>query len=254
MEFQHQWINGSQYQRIYVVGDVHGKLTLLKDTLQRAEFDPLRDLLISVGDLVDRGPDSAGVLRYYAEHEWFYAVMGNHEWMMVNAMDAQQKKARSEKEEYFITVWNRNGNEWVQHMPYDEKQALRDIAATLPSAITLTLEDGRRFGISHAQPHSLDWNEMIDWQGNMWDNPRWIWGRTRIAEESPERVNNVDLTFHGHTRSDGLKRVANSVFIDTASNDDYQGAFTFYELRSGRTFHGLTQKQFDTLNQDGKTP
>jgi len=38
-----------------------------------------------------------------------------------------------------------------------------------------------------------------------------------------------------------VKRVANSLFIDTASNDDYQGAFSLYELRTGEVFVGVKQ-------------
>ncbi|HAS6048318.1 metallophosphoesterase [Vibrio vulnificus] len=241
MEFKHRFIDGSRYQRIFVIGDIHGKLALLQDILKRVDFHGERDLLISVGDLIDRGPDSVGVLDYYQTHHWFEAVMGNHEWMMVNALDAQNKLERSEKEAYFIKIWHRNGCEWSQNLTGAEKQRLRDAVAQLPSVITVELEDGRRFGISHAQPHSLDWNEMIDWQGDMWDNPRWIWGRTRIAEEEPQAIANVDLTLHGHTRSEGVKRVANSLFIDTASNDDYQGAFSLYELRTGEVFVGVKQ-------------
>ncbi|HAS6251985.1 TPA: metallophosphoesterase [Vibrio vulnificus] len=241
MEFKHRFIDGSRYQRIFVIGDIHGKLALLQDTLKRVDFHGERDLLISVGDLIDRGPDSVGVLDYYQTHHWFEAVMGNHEWMMVNALDAQNKLERSEKEAYFIKIWHRNGCEWSQNLTDADKQRLRDAVAQLPSVITVELEDGRRFGISHAQPHSLDWNEMIDWQGDMWDNPRWIWGRTRIAEEEPQAIANVDLTLHGHTRSKGLKRVANSLFIDTASNDDYRGAFSLYELRTGEVFVGVKQ-------------
>ncbi|MCU8558465.1 hypothetical protein M2G36_01595 [Vibrio vulnificus] len=60
-------------------------------------------------------------------------------------------------------------------------------------------------------------------------------------EEEPQAIANVDLTLHGHTRSDGVKRVANSLFIDTASNDDYQGAFSLYELRTGEVFVGVKQ-------------
>lgn len=243
MEFKHRFIDGSQYRRIYVTGDIHGKLALLQHTLASVEFDAEFDLLISVGDLIDRGPDSVGVIHYYHQHAWFEAVMGNHEWMMVNAIDAESKADPSDKEAYFMQIWQRNGNEWAQSLGREEKIALRNVIAELPSVITVALEDGRRFGIAHAQPHSLDWNEMMLWQGDMWDNPRWIWGRTRIAEASPSLIANVDFTLHGHTRSEAMKTVANSLFLDTASSDDYQGAFTFYELRSGQTFVGLKQSE-----------
>lgn len=51
---------------VYAVGDVHGELALLKDLLARIEADSvsrgLRPLVVFLGDYVDRGPDSRGVL------------------------------------------------------------------------------------------------------------------------------------------------------------------------------------------------
>lgn len=39
--------------------------------------------MLSVGDLVDRGPDSIGCLKLL-EAPWFHAVMGNHEQLLLN--------------------------------------------------------------------------------------------------------------------------------------------------------------------------
>ena len=46
----------------FVVGDVHGCLPELTELLDKAKYDPSRIRLIFVGDLVDRGPDSKGVV------------------------------------------------------------------------------------------------------------------------------------------------------------------------------------------------
>ncbi|MBL2109540.1 serine/threonine protein phosphatase, partial [Klebsiella pneumoniae] len=50
-------INGAIWRNIWVVGDLHGCHTLLMNELERVSFDPLCDLLISVGDLIDRGAE-----------------------------------------------------------------------------------------------------------------------------------------------------------------------------------------------------
>lgn len=49
--------------RAIVVGDVHGCLKEFEELLQLVEFRPGEDRLVLVGDLVDRGPDSVGVVR-----------------------------------------------------------------------------------------------------------------------------------------------------------------------------------------------
>ncbi|MGB0713157.1 MAG: metallophosphoesterase, partial [Gammaproteobacteria bacterium] len=44
--------------RDLIVGDIHGEFIALKDRLDELEFVPGRDRLFSVGDLIDRGPNS----------------------------------------------------------------------------------------------------------------------------------------------------------------------------------------------------
>jgi serine/threonine protein phosphatase 1 len=58
----YQRINGADWRNIFVVGDLHGCYTLLMNELEKVSFDPARDLLISVGDLVDRGAENVECL------------------------------------------------------------------------------------------------------------------------------------------------------------------------------------------------
>lgn len=74
--------------RIYAVGDVHGRLDLLAGMHDRIAADlrrsPVDDhVILHLGDLVDRGPESAGVLDFVidrcAADDRVMALMGNHE-------------------------------------------------------------------------------------------------------------------------------------------------------------------------------
>ncbi len=83
----YQRINGSDWRNIWLMGDLHGCFALLMNRLRQLRFDPWADLLISVGDLIDRGPQSAdclGLLRC----RWFRAVRGNHEQMALEALES----------------------------------------------------------------------------------------------------------------------------------------------------------------------
>ncbi|MFT8209556.1 MAG: metallophosphoesterase [Symbiopectobacterium sp.] len=55
-------ICGDDYRHVWVVGDLHGCYQQLKQQLVARNFDERCDLLIAVGDLIDRGPDSAACL------------------------------------------------------------------------------------------------------------------------------------------------------------------------------------------------
>lgn len=73
-------------KRVLVTGDWHGCLSQAKLALESAGFNPQTDILIHLGDLVDRGPDSYECVQYLIdlqkEHGCVIAIRGNHddEW------------------------------------------------------------------------------------------------------------------------------------------------------------------------------
>ncbi len=73
--------------RTLAIGDIHGCLTALKTVVDAAQIEP-EDLLITLGDYVDRGPDSRGVLDWLIEKHRggrLVAIRGNHDLMMSQA-------------------------------------------------------------------------------------------------------------------------------------------------------------------------
>ncbi|MCE0557301.1 metallophosphoesterase [Motilimonas sp. E26] len=248
MHFQHQFIDLSDKRKVFAIGDIHGKLEPLKHALTQVQFDPTQDALISVGDLIDRGPDSPNTLHYFASQPWFYAVAGNHELMMSNALKVWWHAKRDDTQQRYIDIWFRNGGDWARNQDDDELRALLEIVEALPCVITCQVRHNKTIGFAHAQPHTLNWQEMQTWQGNMLDNPRWIWGRTRIKGEPNNPITGVDFTVHGHTMSEKAVCVANSYFIDTASYNDYQGAFTLLELNSEQ-LSTITQLKIIKINR-----
>ncbi|HEX8384112.1 MAG TPA: metallophosphoesterase family protein [Sphingomonas sp.] len=81
--------------RVYAVGDIHGRLDLLDELLARIDADdgrrdPAETTIVFLGDLVDRGPDSAGVvdrLRHLAgSGRRVRFLAGNHEEVFVEAL------------------------------------------------------------------------------------------------------------------------------------------------------------------------
>jgi serine/threonine protein phosphatase 1 len=73
--------------RVLAIGDIHGAYNALL-ALESAVGLSADDLLITLGDYVDRGPDSAGVLDWLIERRAkgkLVALLGNHERMMLDA-------------------------------------------------------------------------------------------------------------------------------------------------------------------------
>ena len=71
-------------QRNYlVVGDIHGCLDELKELLEAAGFDLAEDVLITVGDIIDRGPKVKETVDFLRSLPRYYSVMGNHEEKML---------------------------------------------------------------------------------------------------------------------------------------------------------------------------
>ena len=69
------------------IGDVHGCLNALKTLLNHLEPGE-RDTVVMLGDYVDRGPDSKGVIDYLIEWPWparLILLKGNHEIIMAEA-------------------------------------------------------------------------------------------------------------------------------------------------------------------------
>jgi serine/threonine protein phosphatase 1 len=106
-------------QRVYAVGDVHGRVDLFRDLVDKIEADDAargaaNTTVILLGDLVDRGPDSAGVLDAAIElgtRRRVRTLCGNHEEMFLKSL---------ESDGVLRDFLRRGGRETVLSYPIDE--------------------------------------------------------------------------------------------------------------------------------------
>ena len=86
---------GPKAHRAYAIGDVHGRLDLLEDVLAKIAADsrarrPARTTIVFLGDLIDRGPQSAQVVERLRTYQPGFAklvfLMGNHEEVLLRIM------------------------------------------------------------------------------------------------------------------------------------------------------------------------
>lgn len=149
--------------RDFVIGDLHGSLTCYENLIKHLQFDPSKDRMFSVGDLVDRGPDSLGTLGLL-RHPWFHATLANHEQMMLEAFNGG----------YMGQYWYQNGGQWgmetrnvaramekkkngtLEQAPIVtesdvELLDLLNLVEKLPFLITVNHKNGKKFHILHAE-------------------------------------------------------------------------------------------------------
>ncbi|MBN2688630.1 MAG: serine/threonine protein phosphatase [Deltaproteobacteria bacterium] len=74
--------------RIFVIGDIHGCLDKLETLMNRLDIDNDSDTVVFIGDYIDRGPDSKGVVDFILDLKTkvrhVVCLLGNHEQIFLN--------------------------------------------------------------------------------------------------------------------------------------------------------------------------
>lgn len=199
-------INGSDYGKVFVVGDIHGCYDLLMNELNKVEFDFETDLLISVGDLIDRGDKNIECLQLL-EEKWFACVQGNHEHMAINAVVNNNRA--------YFSCWVMNGGKWSLYIDYDEDIELKrllKIADEQPLIIELNTSLGETIVIAHADYPSDQYTYGKD--VNAHDV---VWSRSRFENSDSSSIGGADMFIFGHTPVEDILRKGNRLYIDTGA-------------------------------------
>jgi len=111
---------------LYAIGDIQGCLYELQQLLDKINFNPDKDQLWLTGDLVNRGPDSLGVLRFLKQLPTEpIAVLGNHDLhLLALAHNVVQPNNKDTCQEVLTADDSADLIEWLRHRPllhYDNK-------------------------------------------------------------------------------------------------------------------------------------
>ena len=195
--------------RDFVVGDIHGHTSKLMEQLDQLSFDIDKDRLICVGDLVDRGPESAQALALLNE-PWFFSVLGNHELLMVSGLKYQNSQHKM--------LWLQHGGEWIASSDPSQWPLWFDAIEKLPLAIEVSGKSGKRYGIVHADFPALNWGEFESLADKKLE--QCIWGRSAFKERREHKVAGIDLIIHGHNVCEQELQLGNRIYIEPGV---YQG-------------------------------
>ena len=207
-------------KRYYIIGDIHGRLDLFEALIGAVEHDAsdahaLELRIILLGDLVDRGPDSAGVIartRFWQQQRHVRVLAGNHEEMFL------QSFTRPEALRHFL---KHGGRETLLSYGLSSKQLrnleLEQLFALLPQLVPQSERDyiagfediiiAGDYAFVHA---GIDPARPIDQQ----KRSDLLWIRDRfLSHDGPL----PKVIVHGHTIFDTVMDCGNRIGIDTGA-------------------------------------
>ena len=171
---------------IYAIGDIHGSLQKLRDLIARCErhSDGRPATFVFLGDYIDRGPDSRGVVealmdRQSQQPECVIALKGNHEAVAIEIIDGKTE----------AEFWLREGGAaTLRSYGVGSARELPDEHIAWLRSLPLCHDDGRRFFV-HA---GIDPEKPLDAQSDH----DLIWIREPFLSDARDYGR---LIVHGHT-------------------------------------------------------
>jgi bis(5'-nucleosyl)-tetraphosphatase (symmetrical) len=175
---------------VYAIGDIQGCFKELIKLLDHIQFDPTVDQLWLAGDLVNRGPDSASVLRYAKQlgSETVKVVLGNHDLhLLANATGVSEYQHKNDTMDSVLDADDRDELvEWLRQQPlmhHDEKLGFSMVHAGL--AVEWSLQQAQDYAKEvEAILQSDDWHqffaEMYGNKPSRWSEGLTGWDRIRF--------------------------------------------------------------------------
>ena len=158
----------------YVVGDIQGCFAPFLELLERIKFNPDKDQLWSVGDIVNRGPDNLGVLRWFFAHrDNVTMVLGNHDLHLMAVSAGARKPSRRDNLEDILEAPDREKLiEWLHYQPlaHPEKKVTM-VHAGIPPMWTLQDTLDRAWEVENA----LQGARCIEFLKEMYGNDPFVW-------------------------------------------------------------------------------
>jgi bis(5'-nucleosyl)-tetraphosphatase (symmetrical) len=163
----------------YAVGDLQGCLQPLQCLLQEVAFDPAKDKLWLVGDLVNRGPQSLETLRFlYAMRDSLICVLGNHDLHLLAVAQNIERLKKADTLQEILDAPDRDDLlDWLRRQKLLHYDAERDcvlVHAGIPPQWTLAKALKRAAEVEAALQDDLRLPLFLD---GMYGNQPTLWDK-----------------------------------------------------------------------------
>jgi bis(5'-nucleosyl)-tetraphosphatase (symmetrical) len=167
---------------LYLIGDIQGCDAALQRLLDEIGFSPSRDTVVLLGDLVNRGPDSAAVLRRVQGYgASALSLLGNHDLHLLGVAHGARKPGRKDTLAGLLAAPDREAMlDWLRrqhmalHMRIGDGELLMVHAGVLPQwtvgdtlALAAELESVLRGPALGAFLHEMYGNEPAQWNDSL---------------------------------------------------------------------------------------
>ncbi len=167
-------------RELLIVGDVHGCCNEVKEMMDTNNITKENTCVIFVGDLINKGPNSIGVIDYVMENDW-YSVRGNHDEI---SMSEYFLKTKARESYGWVTELQQGQVDWLSELPYAIHIPTRQIivahAGLLPGLPLEKQEPDVFLHIRCVKPEGNGWvwtkkyMEEYDLWGSVWSGPEHV--------------------------------------------------------------------------------
>ena len=199
----------SNETRIFVVGDIHGCYDELFLALRAINFDFNRDILFSLGDIVDRGTDDYRCMSLQLE-PWFKQILGNHEAIHLHNFLEHPG----------------NGTHWAIHPDQSNDPEYRSFLARCSNLPHVAVIDDR-FVLVHAALPMISYSgraKVVDIKQTLLEYEFYtslyrpdptLWDISYLQSPYSATLPGIDYVFHGHYILPQVTTKGKSVYLDT---------------------------------------
>ncbi|UYL04521.1 serine/threonine-protein phosphatase 2 [Klebsiella phage KP13-16] len=234
---------------LYIISDVHGMHALYKEGCKRLGIKD-SDVVISLGDLGDRGKENLKMFVEFTQKENRYMVLGNHEKMMMDALSDRN----------WYHCWYQNGG----HSVLDEVgESGMEVLCKWLNQKPIVLEvhhRGKKLGFIHGgipckyesvgfEYLDTTWDQVLSMLKTDKGRESLMWDRNTLEaffyhKENPKGsgkvkpVLGIDYVFHGHSYVEKPLHIENRIYTDTGSV--FNGKLCFTWLDGDNINHYIT--------------